>query len=176
MLARGIVLGIVLSLVLAGVAGAVAVVTGLIPANADATPPAWEKLIARTSLKAAILRETSRTAPNPIPVTDENLDAGIKLYGTHCAVCHGAADGKASAIAQGLYQHAPQLAKHGVENDPPAVVYWKISHGIRLTGMPAFVQSLTENQLWQVTLFLQQMDNLPPEPKQRWEAMPSAAG
>ena len=175
MLARGIVLGIVLTLVLAGVAGAVAVVTGLLPANADATPPAWEKLIARTSLKAAILRETSRTAPNPLPVTDENLDAGIKLYGTHCAICHGAADGKASAIADGLFQKAPQLAKRGVAKDPPAEVYWKISHGIRLTGMPASVHSLTENQVWQVTLFLQQMNQLPAEPKQRWEAIPSAA-
>ena len=38
----------------------------------------------------------------------------------------------------GLYQKPPQLAKDGVEDDPDGVTYWKIAHGIRLTGMPAF--------------------------------------
>jgi hypothetical protein len=37
-----------------------------------------------------------------------------------------------------LYQKPPQLATHGSEDDPEGISFWKIKHGIRLTGMPSF--------------------------------------
>lgn len=151
-----------------------AVSLGLLPANADATPPKIEKIIARKALHAAIDRQAPR-GPNPVARNDANLIAGIKLYAADCAVCHGAADGKASHIAEGLYQHAPQLAKHGVEDDEFGETYWKIAHGIRMTGMPSFLRTLSEEEIRMITLFLQNMHSLPPGPKKIWEAVPSAA-
>jgi hypothetical protein len=69
-------------------------------------------------------------------MTDENLIAAIKLYGQHCAICHGTAKGEASAspVAKGLYPRPPQLAAEGVEDDPESFSFWKIKHGIRWTG------------------------------------------
>ena len=150
------------------------VVTGGIPANADAKPPFIESWIAKKALRAVIARQASKN-PNPVALTDENLIAGIKLYAADCAVCHGAADGSASDIARGLYQKAPQLAKHGVEDDEDAETYWKLYHGIRMTGMPAFREALSESDLWKITLFLKHMDSLPPAPKKVWEGVPSPA-
>lgn len=147
---------------------------GLIPANADAKPPALEKWAARTSLRATIAREAPRT-PNPVALNDENLVAGVKLYAANCAVCHGAADGAASNIAKGLYQRAPQLGKHGVTDDEEGETYWKIDHGIRMTGMPSYRATLSETQLWQVTLFLKHMDELTPAALKAWKAVPSQA-
>jgi mono/diheme cytochrome c family protein len=109
---------------------------GLIPANADAKPPALEKWAARKALDAAIAREAPK-GENPVALTDANLIAGIKLYAANCAACHGAADGRPSAVALGLYQKAPQLARYGVEDDEDGETYWKLYHGIRMTGMPA---------------------------------------
>ena len=40
--------------------------------------------------------------------------------------------------------------------------YWKTTNGIRLTGMPAFKNSLNDNQLWQVSVMLANADKLPP--------------
>jgi len=148
---------------------------GLIPANADARPPALEKWIARKALHAAIDREAPE-GNNPVPLTDANLIAGIKLYAADCAVCHGAADGAASHIAKGLYQKAPQFAKYGVEDDDDGETYWKLYHGIRMTGMPAFRETLTEDQLWKIALFLKNMNALPPAPQKAWDAVPSSAG
>ncbi len=146
---------------------------GAIPANADAQPPAWEKWIARTALRAAI-RRNAPVDPNPIPVTDENLIKGIKIYGDNCAICHGALDAKPSNIATGLYQKAPQFAKHGVEDDPEGQTFWIIKHGVRLTGMPAFTD-MTDEQIWLITLFLKSMDALPPKAQKAWQEVPSAA-
>jgi mono/diheme cytochrome c family protein len=175
MFVRGILAGIVLTLALAAAGAYLYIAGGLMPAGADAKAPALERWAARVSLHATMRREATAPAQNPAAVDDQNFEAGIKLYGQNCAVCHGAADGKESNIAKGLYIKAPQLAKDGVEDDPPAVTYWKIKHGIRFTGMPAF-GGLSDDQIWQITLFLQHMDGLPPGPKRSWERLPSAAG
>ena len=170
---KGIIAG-ALGAIIAGLAAFYLIAaTGSIPANADAKPPAVEKWIAHKALDAAIVRQAPK-GPNPVALNDENLIAGIKLYAADCAVCHGAADGKASAIARGLYQKAPQLAKYGVEDDEDGETYWKLFHGIRMTGMPAFRESLSEDQLWKIALFLKNMDSLPPRPQKAWAAVPSA--
>ena len=147
---------------------------GFVPANADAKPSALERWAARTSLNAMVRRDAPRE-PNPLPLNEANLIAGIKLYGTNCLVCHGAADGMPSNIAHGLYQHAPQLGHHGVEDDPEGETYWKIAHGIRLTGMPAFGNTLEDKQIWQLTMFLKHMDELTPSAHAQWAKLPSQA-
>jgi mono/diheme cytochrome c family protein len=107
-------------------------------------------------------------------LNDTNLAAGVKLYAMNCAACHGASDGLASNIAKGLYQRAPQLAKDGVEDDPEGIIYWKVKHGIRLTGMPGFSGTLSDDQVWQIVLFLKHMDSLPAGVNKKWNAVPSA--
>jgi thiosulfate dehydrogenase len=150
-----------------------AVTHGWIPANADDRPGALETWAAHTSLRATIKREAP-AGPVPVALTDENVVAGIKLYSANCAVCHGASDGQPSNIATGLFQHAPQLAIHDVTDDPEGKIYWKVKHGIRLTGMPSFTDSLTDKQIWQIVLFLKNMDSLSAKAEKVWKAVPSA--
>ncbi|MBV9271770.1 MAG: c-type cytochrome [Candidatus Eremiobacteraeota bacterium] len=164
---RGFLLGIVAVLVLLGAGGYVAVKNGVMPANADATPSALEKWMARSSLHATLAREAPK-GPNPLPVTDENIIAGIKIYAEDCAVCHGDKSKKATAIAAGLYQKPPQLADDGVEDDPEGVTFWRVKHGIRLTGMPSYSRDLSDKQIWQVSMFLKHMDKLSPAAQQVW--------
>ncbi len=169
---RGVVLGAISALVVLGLVLYIGIEAGIMPANADAKPSRLERWAARTSLRATLAREAPPTAP-PIAGDDANLIAGIRLYAADCAVCHGASDGEPSAIARGLYQRPPQLAKKGVEDDPESVIFWKIDHGIRFTGMPSFVKTLREEQIWQVTLFLKHMNGLPPAPQRVWKAVRS---
>lgn len=173
-MARGIVLGIVLTLVAVAVLGYAGVELGLLPANADAKASRIERWAATTSLHATIARQAPRT-PNPVPLDDANLIAGIKLYAANCAICHGAADGRESNVAKGLYQRPPQLAKDGVEDDSDGVTYWKVAHGIRFTGMPSFDHALDDTQIWQLALFLKHMDSLPPAPQHVWLGVKSVA-
>ncbi|HVN70163.1 MAG TPA: cytochrome c [Candidatus Binatia bacterium] len=171
-MARGFVLGAVAALVALALCAYVGIEAGIMPANADARPSKLERWMARASLRATLDREAQK-GDNPLPLSDENLVAGIRLYGENCAVCHGGAGAQPSKIARGLYQHPPQLAKDGVEDDPDGITYWKIEHGIRLTGMPSFGKTLDERQIWQVTLFLKHMDALPPEPQRVWKSLKS---
>lgn len=171
---RGFIFGVVATLLLIAAGALVAVQAGLVPANADARPSKLETWAAKTSLRATVAREAP-SEPNPVALNDDHLTAGIKLYGANCAACHGTASGDPSNIAVGLYQHAPQLGKDGVEDDPEGVTFWKVKHGIRLTGMPGFSATLTDEQIWQLALFLKHMDKLPPAPDKLWHAMKNPA-
>lgn len=160
---RGIVIGAVAALLLAATAGYLILVSGLVPANADAEPGAVEQWLAGTALEAALAAQAPRQ-PNPVALSDASLAEGAQLYARHCAVCHGAAAGEtpAPAIARGEYPPPPQLASDGVEDDPEGWTYWKIKHGIRLTGMPSWKTVLDDREIWTLALFLKHMDKLPP--------------
>lgn len=167
-MARAFIFGISITIAVAIACAYIAVTAGLVPANADAQPSKLEAWAARKSLRATITREAPKEA-NPVALTDENLVAGIKLYAQDCAVCHGDKSAKSTDIAHGLYQKPPQLAKEGVEDDPEGVTFWKVKHGIRLTGMPAYAADLSDKQIWQVALFLKHMDKLPPKADREWK-------
>ena len=169
---KGFAIGIISTLAIGLLGAYLFIVFGLMPANADAKPSKLERWAAHKSLDATINREAPKIA-NPVAINDGNLFAGLKLYAANCAVCHGTADGMPSNIAKGLYQKPPQFGKHSVTDDEERETYWKINHGIRLTGMPSFHASLSETQLWQLTLFLKHMKKLPPGVQAVWEALPS---
>jgi thiosulfate dehydrogenase len=170
MIFRGFMSGILATIVVALLCGYILLRSGFVPANADATPGSLERWAAGTSLDATLDREAPK-GPNPVALTDDNLIAGVELYGKHCAICHGTAKGDASAspVAKGLYPQPPQLATGGVEDDPEGFSFWKIEHGIRWTGMPSWKGTLTDQQIWTLALFLKHMDKLPPAVEQAWQ-------
>ena len=167
---KGVVSGVALTLAVALIGAYALVQSGLIPASADAKPGQLETWMARTSLNATLRREAPKDQ-NPVALTEQNLLKGVHLFAQNCAVCHGSAKGDASSspIAKGLYQKPPQLATEGVEDDPDGVSFWKIKHGIRLTGMPSFEDSLSDQEIWTLALFLKHMDKLPPAVQQAWQ-------
>jgi len=167
---KGFIAGAVLTIAAAIVSGYIVIQSGLIPANADATPGPLETWIASTSLDALLSREAPK-GPNPIAITDANLIDGINLFAQHCAICHGTAKGNESAspVAKGLYPKPPQLASNGVEDDPEGFSFWKIKYGIRWTAMPSWKDHLTDQQIWTLALFLKHMDKLPPAAQDAWQ-------
>ena len=166
-MAKGFLLGFLAALILLAIGGYLFIVNGMLPSGQDVPPSRLETWAARTSLEAAVTREAAALG-SPVKPSAENLETGVAIYRTHCQSCHGGPDAVASPAARGLNPAPPQLAKHGVEDDPEGVIYWKIAHGIRFTGMPAFGTSLEKSELWKIALFLKRMDALPPAPRQAW--------
>ncbi len=164
---RRIFLGILLAIVLAPVAALAWFRYGQVPVAVADPPFPYEKQIVSIPLHARINREMVQTPP--IQGDEEDLVQGAEVYRDQCASCHGF-HGKPSSIGAHMYPDAPPLwEKHrngdvvGVSDDPPGETYWKVSNGIRLTGMPAFNTVLTGNEMWQVSLLLADANKpLPP--------------
>lgn len=133
---------------------------GYAPVATAAAPWPFEKKLAHMALNARIDKEAPKAAPFQANETD--LQEGAHLYRAQCAPCHGLPDQPKTAIAVGMYPEPPQLFHgKGVTDDPAGETYWKVANGIRLTGMPAYTKSLTEKQLWEISLLLAGADKLP---------------
>ena len=139
----GFVLGIVFSIVVAVVGAFLTVISGWIPANADAKPGWPEKYAAHNSLRATLAADFAE-GPQSGRRNGRELDRGVSSL--RCALCDlprvGGGKVRRSAIAKGEYPEPPQLASNGVEDDPEGWTFRKIQHGIRWTGMPAWKYEL----------------------------------
>jgi mono/diheme cytochrome c family protein len=135
---------------------------GYAPIAASAAPMPFEKNMARMTLHAHIQKEAPKKDA-PIPADEPNLTAGASLYKENCSFCHGLPNQKATLAAKGMFPIPPQLWEKDemVTDDPVGVTYWKVSHGIRMTGMPAFGETLTATQVWQISQLLANADKLP---------------
>lgn len=133
--------------------------TGMAPVATSAQAMPFEKQFAHMALHARIDKEAPKTVP--IAADDTAYAAGAQVYKEHCAVCHGLPGQPQTAIAKGMYPRPPKLMEGtGVTDDPPSETYWKVSGGIRMTGMPGFDKSLSITQMWQVSVMLANADKL----------------
>jgi thiosulfate dehydrogenase len=133
--------------------------TGMAPVATSAQAMPFEKKFASMALHARIDKEAPKTVP--IAADDTAYAAGAQIYKEHCAVCHGLPGLPQTAIAKGMYPRPPKLMEGtGVTDDPPSETYWKVSGGIRMTGMPGFDKSLSTTQMWQVSVMLANADKL----------------
>jgi thiosulfate dehydrogenase len=154
---RGFIGGFVAAIVILAVIFVVAVETGRLPARADGPLMPGEKWASHTALNATIRREAPKPPYPYSPPTQADIVQGARLYVQNCAMCHGTAHSTPDSIARGLGVKPPQFTKHGVDDDPEGETYWKIEHGIRFTGMPAFDKAMDEKSIWQITYFMKRL-------------------
>ncbi len=156
---KGLILGILLGMLL--IAGGVYYyfASGHAPVATSAPPIPFEKTFARLGLHAYLDR-----LPHPtpqVPADEANLIVGAKVYKEQCAMCHGLPSAPKGVIALGMYPEPPQLFHGtGVTDDDAWESYWKVENGIRMSGMPAFKERLTEKQIWQVAVLVKNADKI----------------
>jgi len=134
--------------------------TGMAPVATAAGAMPFEKTLSHMALHARIDKEAPKTVP--ISADEASCTAGAQIYKDHCAMCHGLPGQPQSAVARGMFPKPPRLMEGtGVTDDPAGETYWKVSGGIRMTGMPGFDKSLSTTQMWQVSVMLANADKLP---------------
>jgi mono/diheme cytochrome c family protein len=164
---RNFILGIVATIALIFAAGYIVVHFGLLQTAANVPPPDLETHIAMSAQDAAMERQAPHIA-NPVPVTDENLIAGMKLYAMNCAICHGTLDFAPSLLEHSMYPPPPQIIREPID-DPEWHIDYAVRTGVRYTGMPAWSKTLADEDIWKVTAFLSRIDNLPPAVQDEWQ-------
>ena len=133
---------------------------GYVPVAVNGPVIPFEELLAGTAVQARIAREAPTKAG--LPASEENLVAGAKIYREHCVDCHGLPGGTPSAASKGMYPAPPQFFEQKVVgNEQVGQDYWIVANGIRLTGMPGYKPTLSDEQLWQVSQFVLNRGTLP---------------
>lgn len=162
-------LGFLTGLVVLALAGFSYVRYGFVDSRADIPVGELEQKIAMPALDASVARRAPEMT-NPLDSSDATLIAGMNIYQTNCANCHGDVSHPHGLLADAFYPRAPQFVEDAADM-PENQSYFIIQHGIRLSGMPAWKQSLSEQQMWQVTTFLSHIDKLTPAVSDMWKVV-----
>jgi mono/diheme cytochrome c family protein len=108
----------------------------------------------------------------PASLDDPNLiRTGLIEYHEMCVVCHGAPGVPISPVGQGLNPSPPELAKESGEE--AGELFWVTKNGIKMTGMPAFGVTHTDDEIWAIVAFVSRLPKLSPE---EYQAMVKQAG
>jgi len=155
-------LGLVVGIGLLLLAGYLFATRGGIFMGTKGGPLPMEQSIANKAISASIGQ--SAQDQSQVPADETNLLAGARVYKQNCAGCHGQLDQPESALAKRFYPHPPPLLppSKGVTDDPVGATHWVVKNGIRFSAMPSYDGKLSDTEIWQVSLFLQNADKLPP--------------
>ncbi|HEY0736347.1 MAG TPA: FixH family protein [Herpetosiphonaceae bacterium] len=90
------------------------------------------------------------TQPPSVPATAASIARGREVYAQNCVACHGPTglgDGPAAAT---LNPRPANLQEHLAQGHTDQELYSWISEGITGTGMPAFKERLSDEDIWNV--------------------------
>jgi mono/diheme cytochrome c family protein len=113
-----------------------------------------------------LLRERSiavRSSSVDAPDLEDPLKivAGADRYSSLCASCHLAPGVLDTPIHLGLDPRAPNLTQF--ESSKTQRAFWIIKHGIKMSAMPAWRDSLRDEEIWDIVAFLRKMPLLSEE-------------
>jgi mono/diheme cytochrome c family protein len=94
-------------------------------------------------------------------MSQARITAGAGLYASNCTGCHLAPDMDGTAISQGLYPTPPQFA--GKLDHSAKQEFWMIKHGVKLTAMPAWGRTHSDDQMWDMVAFVRTLPSLSPD-------------
>jgi thiosulfate dehydrogenase len=161
---KGVILGILLGVLLVVLGVYLYFSGGHAPVATKAPEMPFEHKLAHIAQDAYLGKLPH--LPSPVPENEANFLAGANVYKENCAVCHGLPGDPKTAIADGMFPAPPQLFRGtGVTDDEAWETYWKVSGGIRMTGMPGFADHLGETKMWQVSILLKNADKISPAVK-----------
>jgi mono/diheme cytochrome c family protein len=170
---RNFILGILFALIALVVGGWWSVKQGYVDFAADQKPSFVEQRVAMAAVDASMDRRGGE-GKNPVTPTEENIAAGARLYLDHCGGCHGVPSNPDSEFARAFNPPVPEFFKDAPDMSDSQNFY-AVQHGIRWSGMPAWGQILSDAQIWQIALFLDNVEKLPPAAQKIFGQQPGAA-
>ena len=99
---------------------------------------------------------TEQFKQNPVPNTDENIQAGRVLFQQNCVLCHGPQGLGDGPAALTLNPRPVNLQLH-VPQHPDGFLHYWVSEGVQGTQMPAWKDKLSDTQIWQVIRYLREL-------------------
>lgn len=142
--------------VLAGLAAA-AGYTGLY--NVAADDPHWS--VTQRALQLVRQRSIEKRATDVTPPGDlgdaRRVLGGAGEYAEMCQSCHLAPGVEDTELRRGLNPKPPGLAHVRLD---PREAFWIVKHGVKMTGMPAWGATHSDEVLWNIVAFLERLPHL----------------
>jgi cytochrome c553 len=88
------------------------------------------------------------------------VSQGQQVFLGSCALCHGT-DGRGGApVGRNMDPPAMDLTSSHVQHWSDAELFWIIQNGVRLTGMPSWKSSISDDDTWKLTRFIHKLSQI----------------
>ena len=119
-----------------------------------------------------VLRERSieirsKEIVKPDTFSPQQLASGAEDYAAMCVQCHLAPGKEATALHQGLYPQPPVFHERSHESHDSSETFWVIKNGIKMTGMPAWGSVHSDEEIWAMVAFIEQLPEMSLDKYQR---------
>lgn len=115
------------------------------------------------------VRSHARDIVEPPSAEAMQVRQGFCEYETHCVACHGASAVPRERWVSGL-EPAPPYLIDVTQRFRPRELFWIAKNGIKMTGMPSWRNSMSDQQIWDVVAFVEAMPEMNSQDYARWRA------
>lgn len=163
--------GVVGLLIIEVAIGLIVMYSGVV--NVGATDPhsSFTHYILSTTMDNSVHRHAKAIQVPPLDNPDMVME-GFRHYREMCVFCHLAPGMRTTEIHEGLQPEPPKLYE-GVDEWKPNELFWIVKNGVKMTGMPAWGPTHSDEKIWAIVAFL---EKLPHMNAAQYKAMDKQAG
>ena len=93
--------------------------------------------------------------------SEDDIRNGFQDFDEMCTICHPAPGKERRPISKGMRPQPPDLAKTAKEWTN-AQLFWIVKNGVKMTGMPAFGPTHSDEQIWNIVGFVRRLPQMSP--------------
>ncbi|HEY7853385.1 MAG TPA: cytochrome c [Caulobacteraceae bacterium] len=166
--------GVILTLAAFGATGLVVIETGAFDTRAS-TPHNIVTAWATHTTMIHSVRQGAEDVRPPAAFTPAQTVAGMHLYEQRCLVCHGGPGVARATWVQGMNPPPPFLLDAS-RQWTRGQLFWVVKNGVKMTGMPAWGITMSDDDIWDLVAFLEAMPQMKPADFQKAAAVRSPSG
>jgi len=132
--------------------------------NFAATDEHWDittRIIEYARERSIAVRAEDIAVPDYLE-DSERIAAGGVNFEEMCSACHLAPDGEITELYEGLYPLPPVLYKSTstADDEHNREHFWVIKNGLKLTSMPAWGVSHSDEEIWAMVAFINKLGGM----------------
>lgn len=140
------------------VAGLGTLYSGIVDVGATQPHDALTRWLLHTGMRQSVRHHAEGITVPPLYDPKTIMD-GFRHYREMCVGCHLAPGIDNSEIRAGLMPKPPRL-QLAAERWKPAELFWIVKHGVRMTGMPAWGATHSDDKIWAMVAFLEKLPGM----------------
>jgi mono/diheme cytochrome c family protein len=150
--------GILFTLGVIIIIGLLVVYSGWYNVSAANKPSGLENWLLGTTMDNSVASH-SNDIEVPNLKSPEMIKKGFSHYNEMCVGCHGAPGKEQTELSKGLNPPAPDLSESAQDMTPQAL-FWVTKNGIKMTGMPAWGLTHSDDKIWSMVAFIEKLPGM----------------
>jgi len=150
--------GVVATILIIIIIGLIIIYSGWYDVSAANKPTGFERWLFGTTMDNSVEKHSKDLAAPNLESPDK-IKEGFVHYNEMCLECHGAPGENESELEKGLNPKPPDLS-NSAQDMSPEELFWVIKNGIKMTGMPAWGKTHSDDKIWSIVAFIEKLPGM----------------